>query len=251
VRPWVIINILGKLAAILAFRTSLLAAAALWFLPDLFLAYNVFVPNARGLIAVRRRFRTSGREVWLTIDDGPDPDDTPRLLGLLAAHGAKATFFVIGANAAAHPGLARSVADAGHEVAHHTYSHPLATFWCASRARVNRELDDTTRVLRASGLEPTRFRAPVGIKGPWLGGALAVRNLTYIGWSARGLEVCCRSPGEVADRVTRGIQPGSILLLHEGTRVPAALRVAAIGAVLERLKALGYRCVVPTADQLA
>ena len=250
-RPLLILNLAGKLAAVFVFRASAPAAIALWFLPDLVLAYHVFVPNAQGLVRVRRRFTTPRREVWLTIDDGPDPEDTPRILELLAEHGAKATFFVIGANVAANPGLARAIADAGHEVAHHTYSHPMATFWCASPARVGRELDEATRVLRAVGIEPVRFRAPVGIKSLWLAQALAVRKLVYVGWSARGLEVRCRTPGEVADRATRGIGPGSVLLLHEGARVPAALRVGSIRCVLERLGTLGYRCVVPTPGQLA
>jgi peptidoglycan/xylan/chitin deacetylase (PgdA/CDA1 family) len=245
-----ILDLAGKLAAILLFRTSLPWAVALFFIPDLVVVYHVFIPNAQGLVRVHRRFRTPRRVVWLTIDDGPDPQDTRRILELLAEHGAKATFFVIGANVAANPGLAREIADAGHEVAHHTYSHPMATFWCASPARVARELDEATRVLRAEGIEPRRFRAPVGIKSLWLGPAIAARNLAYIGWSARGLEVRCRSAGEVADLVTRGIRPGAILLLHEGIRVPAALRVAAIRSVLERLKALGYGCVVPAPEQL-
>jgi peptidoglycan/xylan/chitin deacetylase (PgdA/CDA1 family) len=71
-----------------------------------------------------------------------------------------------------------------------------------------------------------------------------------VGWSARGLE---RRRGEVQDvveRVTGGLWPGAILLLHEGPAVPAAIRVEAIGRVLERLQQLGYRCVVPTAEQL-
>ena len=251
VRPLFILDIAGKLAALLVLRSSVPAALILVFLPDLVLAYQVFVPNAQGLVRVHSRFRTVRREVWLTIDDGPDPEDTPKILELLAEHGAKATFFVIGANVAANPELARAIARAGHEVAHHTYSHPMATFWCASPARVACELDAATRALRKEGIEPTRFRAPVGIKSLWLGSALAIRKLTYVGWSARGLEVRCRSADEVADRVTRGIEPGAILLLHEGVRVPAALRVAAIRSVLDRLGALGYRCVVPAAEQLA
>jgi len=251
VRPLFILDLACKLAAIFVVRTSLPAAVALFFVPDLILVYHVFVPNAQGLVPVHRTFRTPRREVWLTIDDGPDPEDTPRILELLAEHGAKATFFVIGANVAAHPGLARAIAQAGHEVAHHTYSHPMATFWCASPARVARELDEATQVLRAEGVEPTRFRAPVGIKSLWLGHALAVRKLTYVGWTSRGLEVRCRSTHEVADRVTRGISPGAILLLHEGAPVPKALRVTALRSVLDRLKTLDYRCVVPTPEQLA
>jgi peptidoglycan/xylan/chitin deacetylase (PgdA/CDA1 family) len=247
----IIVNLAGKLAAILVGRTAPATALALWFGPDALLAYHMFVPSAQGLVRMPRRFATARREVWLTIDDGPDPEDTPRLLELLAAHGAHATFFVIGENAARHPGLIRAIAAAGHEVAHHTHTHPLAWFWCASPARVARELDAGLEALFVAGVRPTRFRPPAGIKNLWLAAALRLRGLTCVGWSARGLE---RRPGDaetVASRALRRLAPGAILLLHEGPRIPTAIRVNAIRRVLERLHEQGYCCVVPGPEQLA
>lgn len=249
---WVllIINLAGKVAAVLTGWGQPALALTLWFGPDLLLAYHVFAPRAQGLLRMHRRFSTEKNEVWLTIDDGPDPEDTPRLLELLAAHGARATFFVIGQNAAAHPELVRAIAAAGHEVAHHTHTHPIGTFWCASPGRVRRELDAALAALREAGVAPIRFRPPVGIKNPWLANALRARGLTAIGWSARGLEHWLGDADAVASRALRGITPGAILLLHEGPRMPAAIRVHAIQRVLERLQTLGYRCVVPGPDQL-
>ena len=113
------------------------------------------------------------------------------------------------------------------------------------------ELDNGLAALHHAGARPTRFRPPAGIKNLWLEGALRARGLTGIGWSARGLE---RRPGTVeavADRALHRVAPGSILLLHEGPRIPAAIRVNAIRRVLERLHDEGYRCVVPTPGQLA
>ncbi len=246
----IVVNLAGKIAAILVGWTAPAVALALWFGPDALLAYHLFAPQAQGLVPMHRRFTTARRDVWLTIDDGPDPEDTPRLLELLAAHGARATFFVIGENAAAHPELIRAIAAAGHEVAHHTHTHPLAMFWCASPARVQRELDAGLEALRLAGVRPTRFRPPVGIKNFWLARALATRGLTCVGWSARGLERRRGNAEEVATRVIRGLAPGAILLLHEGPRVPATIRIQAIRRVLERLGDQGYRCVVPGPDQL-
>jgi peptidoglycan-N-acetylglucosamine deacetylase len=246
----IVVNLAGKIAAILVGWTAPAAALALWFGPDALLAYHVFAPQAQGLVRMHRHFTTARREVWLTIDDGPDPEDTPRLLELLAEHGARATFFVIGENAARHPGLIRAIAAAGHEVAHHTHTHPLATFWCASPARVRRELDAGLEALRLAGVRPTRFRPPVGIKNFWLARALRARGLTCVGWSARGLERRRGDVEAVAARATRGLAPGAILLLHEGPRVPAAIRVHAIRRVLERLREQGYQCVVPGPEQL-
>jgi peptidoglycan/xylan/chitin deacetylase (PgdA/CDA1 family) len=246
----VIVSLAGKIAAIFVVWTEPAAALALWFGPDLLLAYHMFSPRAQGLVRMHRRFSTPRREVWLTIDDGPDPEDTPRILDLLAAHGARATFFVIGQNAVLHPGLVRAIAAAGHEVAHHTHTHPLAAFWCASPARVNRELDAGLQALSAVGVKPTRFRPPVGIKNFWLAWALRARDLTCVGWSARGLEGRRGDAEAVAARATRGLAPGAILLLHEGPHVPLRIRVEAIRRVLERLRDRGYQCVVPGPDQL-
>ena len=240
----------GKVAAVAVGWGRPALALALWFGPDFLLAYNVFSPHAQGLLRMARRFRTTRPEVWLTLDDGPDPDDTPRILELLAAHRASATFFVIGERAARYPELIRAICAGGHEIAHHTHTHPLGTFWFASPRRVARELDAALEALRPLGVRPTRFRPPAGIKNLWLGAALRARHLTAVGWSARGLEINARDPQAVADRVLRDLTPGAILLLHEGPRVPAAIRVAAIGRVLEELQARGYRCVMPATEQL-
>lgn len=247
----ILVNLAGKAAALSVAGTTLASALALWLIPDALLAYHVFVPRAQGLVRTHRRFATVRREVWLTIDDGPDPTDTPRLLDLLAQHGARVTFFVIGEHAVRHPNLVRAMVAAGHEVGHHTQTHPLAGFWCATPGRVRRELDDGLDALRAAGVRPTRFRAPVGIKNPWLASALRKRGMIAIGWSARGLERWSANAAVVAARATRGLAPGAILLLHEGPGVPPAIRVTAIRAVLETLQAQGYRCVVPAPDQVA
>jgi peptidoglycan/xylan/chitin deacetylase (PgdA/CDA1 family) len=145
----------------------------------------------------------------------------------------------------------RAIAAAGHEVAHHTQTHPAASFWCASPRRLARELDDGLATLRAVGVRPTRFRPPAGVKNLWMRPALAARGLVGIGWSARGREGWQPDADAVRALVTRDLAPGAILLLHEGPRIPAAIRVEAIRRTLEQLGQLGYRCVVPAPEQLA
>jgi peptidoglycan/xylan/chitin deacetylase (PgdA/CDA1 family) len=245
-----LVHLMGKSAALGVGWSQPGVALALWFGPDLLFAYHVFAPRAQGLVCMHQRFATERAEVWLTIDDGPDPEDTPRILALLSAHDARATFFVVGENAERHPDLVRAIAAAGHEVAHHTHTHPLVMFWCATPSQVRRELDGALQALRRLGHTPTRFRPPAGIKNPWLAGLLRGRGLACVGWSARGLERWARDAEAVARRATHAVRPGAILLMHEGPRVPAAIRVEAIRGVLERLSAQGYRCVVPGAGQL-
>ena len=75
-----IINLAGKIAALGVVWSAPGVALALWFGPDLLLVYHLFAPGAQGLLRMHRRFSTPRREVWLTIDDGPDPEDTPKIL---------------------------------------------------------------------------------------------------------------------------------------------------------------------------
>jgi peptidoglycan/xylan/chitin deacetylase (PgdA/CDA1 family) len=244
------INVAGKIAAAIVGRAAPATALALCLVPDALVLYHMLVFRAQGLVRMHRRFSTPRREVWLTIDDGPDPEDTPRILELLARHGARATFFVIGTKVLAHPGLVRAIVAGGHEVAHHTHTHPLGSFWLASPRRVRAELDRGLFALDAAGVRPERFRPPAGLKNLWLGAALTRRGLTCVGWSARGLEGRDGDVGKVVRRATHNLAPGAILLLHEGPAVPVSVRVKAIGAVLARLQQDGYRCVVPTPQQL-
>ncbi|MBA4135698.1 MAG: polysaccharide deacetylase family protein [Opitutus sp.] len=248
---WLLLNLGGKVAALLLADSAWAVAVACWFVPDAILAYHVFMPHAQGTLRAPRRFITAGREVWLTIDDGPDAEDTPRILQLLAEHQARATFFLIGQKAAAHPALVHAIVAGGHEIAHHTHTHPIGTFWCATPGRVRRELDAATDIFCRLGISATRFRTPGNQKSPWLQSVLKSRRLAPIDWTARGLEGWSTSPGAVADRVLRHLAPGNILLLHEGPGVPVGIRVEGVREVLGRLTRAGYKCVVPTAAQLA
>src|SRR5882757_7713989 len=132
--PWWVVPGLAATVPVAAVAGVPLLAHALLHPACAAFVISATVANCAWFGPVVTRFATPRREVWLTIDDGPDPEDTPQLLTLLATHDAHATFFVIGERAAAHPALIRAITDAGHEVAHHTYTHPLRTFWYASPA---------------------------------------------------------------------------------------------------------------------
>jgi peptidoglycan/xylan/chitin deacetylase (PgdA/CDA1 family) len=225
-------------------------AAACFFLPDSYFLYQVFAPSSQGICRVFTRFETSLKEVWLTIDDGPDEDDTPRILDLLDASRARATFFLVGERAERHPQLVAEILRRGHEVGHHTHTHPLATFWCATPGRLGAELDDGLRSLRSAGADPRWFRAPVGIKSPFLDGALKGRGLGCVGWSVRSYDSVGRDPDRVAARVMREVRPGAIVLMHEGPAIDSRVRVAAIGRVLSLLSERGFACVVPASERM-
>lgn len=209
-----------------------------------------FLPRSQGLCDVVTGFIPEGQQVWLTIDDGPHPEDTPRILDLLDQWGAKATFFMIGERAALYPELVKAVLARGHSVGTHTQTHPLKDFWCAGRARVERELDDSLQVLQAAGGEVRLYRSPVGIKNIFLRRSLQQKGLRCIAWTVRSGDGTGHSLETIVDRVSAQAQAGSIVLMHEGERVATAVRVLAIEAVLRKLYESGFQCVLPKENAL-
>ena len=216
------------------------------------LAYATLRPNNTLFGPVVTRFEPSGGQVWLTIDDGPDPHDTPRLLDLLDEHGAaRATFFLRGDRARAHPALVEEIVRRGHGIGNHTLNHPQATFWCLGPGRMEREIGGCSDVLRGiTGSEPGLFRAPVGHVNPFVHRAAARRGMRLVGWSARGFDGVDRhasDPAGVAARILDGLRPGAIILLHEGRRGPdgAAVNVRSTGLLLASLTEQRWQAVVP------
>jgi peptidoglycan/xylan/chitin deacetylase (PgdA/CDA1 family) len=249
-RRLLVFDLIAKAAAVALWSRAPLAAAVLFFGPDLYLLHGLLAPSSQALLRVWTRFEPAGPEVWLTIDDGPDAEDTPRLLDLLDRHGARAAFFHIGARAERHPALVAEVLRRGHEVGHHTQTHPAGTFWFASPRRLRAELDLGLAALARGGAKPRWFRAPVGIKNFFLGAALARRRLACVGWTLRTRDGIERDPARIAARALRRVRPGDILLMHEGPGVDRRVRIEAISLVLKGLDRRGLRCVIPRPEQL-
>jgi peptidoglycan-N-acetylglucosamine deacetylase len=197
------------------------------------------------------RFRTQNKAVWLTIDDGPHPEDTPQLLKLLKKHNAQATFFVIGRQVQKHPELARAILHDGHTLANHSQTHPVLFFWSFLQTRLTREIDQGNQSLRdATGEPPRWFRAPAGMANLFLHFLLCDRNMKLIGWSARGFDGLLHNTEAMAGRIHKSIQPGAIILLHEGRRGRQGRPTNVILAetILSRLTAEGYAFTVPDED---
>ena len=174
--------------------------------------------------------------VALTFDDGPHPGITPRILDVLDAFGAKASFFVIGRRAAQHPALLREILRRGHGVENHTHRH-LPSFACLGPVGQWRELREAQDAIAdASGHTPRYFRAPYGLHSPLLDPALAATELGLVSWTRRGLDTLRARPEKVLARLTDGLAQGDILLLHDG--VTSALDAEGRPIVLEVLPAL-------------
>lgn len=221
-----------------------LALGAL-FLSHLFVLFPTLVANCQWWGPVITSFETPRREVWLTIDDGPDPVHTPRMLELLARFDAQATFFVIGQRAADFPAEIERIRDAGHEIANHTFSHPSGSFWALPPARIAAEID-------RHPIGSRYLRAPAGLKNFFVHPALVRRGMRLVGWTVRGLDTVSSNPSAVAARIRRGLRPGAIVLLHEGHRTAndPDFHPRCLELTLTALAQEGYRCVLPAPEQL-
>jgi peptidoglycan/xylan/chitin deacetylase (PgdA/CDA1 family) len=154
--------------------------------------------------------------VALTIDDGPDPDVTPRVLDLLDEHATKATFFCIGERVARYAELAREVSRRGHAIENHTQHH-LNRFSILGPRRIAYEIERAqAEIARVTGQCPGFFRAPAGLRNPFLDPVLARLELRLASWTRRGFDTLSREPRTVLEKLTRGLKGGDILLMHDG-----------------------------------
>jgi peptidoglycan/xylan/chitin deacetylase (PgdA/CDA1 family) len=168
----------------------------------------------------------------LTFDDGPS-ESTLAILEILARHNAPATFFQCGANVERLPSIARSVAEAGHEVGNHSYSHPYL-FVQSPRAIADELSRAQHAIVTHTGVRPVWFRAPFGCRWPGLRAAQRQLQLTGVMWTAIGYDWNSTAEDVVA-RMSRKAQNGAILCLHDGRELRAKPDVRATIEAVRRL----------------
>ncbi|MBI5668681.1 MAG: polysaccharide deacetylase family protein [Chloroflexi bacterium] len=227
-------------------------------------AHRVLPPlhrlGRRSIGLVRQRWlativgcQTEQRLVALTFDDGPS-EYTPAVLNVLDHYGVKATFFMLGRNAAFRPELVQAVHQRGHAIGNHTYSHPRM-----SEISLLENLAELRRcqqvIAQATGQRPQVMRPPQGAQSTISVIVSRLLGLQPVHWSASGDDWRGDPAAVVAERVLRRLRPGSIILLHDGLE-PAAnaaqqpdysqfrdrsATVEALPVIIESLQAQGYQ----------
>jgi len=184
-----------------------------------------------------RQVRTGERAVAFTFDDGPAPGVTERLLDALRVHEARATFFMIGEKVSAAPELARRVLAEGHELGHHTWTHPNLTQ--LPDAQVDEELDravtafQTLLVARAAW-----FRPPFGALRQDQARRVRDRGMAVALWSVDPQDWKPRPGAEITQHIVEHVHPGAIILGHE--MLPSS---ESLDATLTQLRQANYRFV--------
>lgn len=155
-------------------------------------------------------------EIALTIDDGPDPIVTPQVLDMLDKYAAKATFFCIGENATRYPDLCREIVRRGHAVENHSQHH-RHYFSLLNIRGIRRELQSAQHAITTiTGQRPLFFRAPAGLRNPFLDPVLTELGLRLATWSARGFDTRVSNADRVKSKLLYDLRAGAILLLHDG-----------------------------------
>lgn len=185
--------------------------------------------------------KTSAERVALTFDAGSSAQPVPIILRALAQRGLRCTFFLTGQWIERNPEAARQIAEAGHELGNHSWSHP--DFTSLSDEQIREELRRTEEIaLRVCGRSTKPlFRPPYGARDERVRSVVAEEGYLTIYWSIDSWDSVKKdiTPQYIIDRVTQRIRPGAIVLMHCGSEATAQ----ALPRLLEALEAKGYEVV--------
>ncbi|HTW34155.1 MAG TPA: polysaccharide deacetylase family protein [Rhizomicrobium sp.] len=213
------------------------------------------LPTAHYLI---RQYGADPHKIALTFDDGPDAEWTPQILDILKEKHVKATFFLIGENAEANPGLVQRILAEGHEIGNHTYTHPDLSI--TPPQAVALELNATQRLIEAlTGRSLRLFRPPyLGDAEPTdddqIAPVLVAQNMGYLpigehvdpgDWALPGAHSIVQRVDDQVNHRTAATKdvPTDIILLHDagGDR---SQTVEALPIIIDKLRAEGHRFVL-------
>jgi peptidoglycan/xylan/chitin deacetylase (PgdA/CDA1 family) len=177
--------------------------------------YQSMAPTAQWYGQTFTGLPRGSRQLALTYDDGPNDPHTLRLLEVLARHGVRATFFLIGRYVRQHPEIAREIIQAGHVVGNHTLTHPLLTF--KHEPEIREELSQCRAALQdAIGKPSNLFRPPFGGRRPAVLRLAHELGLEPVMWNVTGYDWNAPPAAEIERKVAKQIRGGDVILLHDG-----------------------------------
>lgn len=183
--------------------------------------------------------------VYLTFDDGPDGQVTPRILDILASYKVKGNFFFLGENVKIYPEVVKRTFDGGHFIGNHSYSHPDLT--TLSPERIKDELEKTEEVISSiTGKRTTAMRPPYGASNETVIKVIKESNSVSILWSIDTLDWSKREVSSILKNVTDNLRPGDIILMHSNG--DKGVTADALPFIIEAIKAKGYK--ISTLDKL-
>jgi peptidoglycan/xylan/chitin deacetylase (PgdA/CDA1 family) len=196
------------LRALTGFAAAVAAATAA--------GYQTMAPTGQWYGSTFAGGTRGSKQIALTYDDGPNDLHTLTLLDVLAKHSVRATFFMIGRYVRERPDIARAVAQAGHVIGNHTFTHPLLIF--KSEAETRGQLADCRRALEdAVGEHSNLFRPPFGGRRPATLRIVRELGLSTVMWNVSGYDWKAPTASAIEQKVAQQMRGGDIVLLHDGS----------------------------------
>lgn len=186
-------------------------------------------------------------EIALTIDDGPEPLVTRPVLEILDRYQVKVTFFHIGEHAMQHPELCREIIARGHAIENHSQRHKLYFSLMGANGMMREITEGQETLSRITGIRPQFFRAPAGLRNPFLEPVLNRLGLRLTSWSVRAFDTKNGNAEKVKNKLIAGLRPGAIILLHDGnaarTKAGVPIILAALPDLIEAAREKGLHFV--------
>ena len=195
-------------------------ASLLWLILP-FLVYNLLI--VYGSATIQSNFfikafcssNTTEKVFAITFDDGPNNNFTPKVLGILAEYNTKATFFVIGKHINGNEHIIKQIADGGHSIGNHTYSHSFFIDFKNKNGFITELAKTAEEVFKITGKKIDLFRPPYGVTTPNLARAAKDLNYKIIGWNVRSMDTTGDSAETIIKRVKEQLKPGAVVLFHD------------------------------------
>jgi len=208
--------------------------------------YQSMAPTAQWYGQTFTGLPHSSRQIALTYDDGPNDPHTLRLLEVLARHGVRATFFLIGRYVQQHPEIVHEIIQAGHVVGNHTSTHPLLTF--KNEIAIRQELSECRSALQdAIGEHSSLFRPPFGGRRPAVLRIARELGMSPVMWNVTGYDWNAPPAPEIERKITKQIRGGDVILLHDGGHkhmgADRSQTLIATDHLIARYKPEGYKFV--------
>ncbi|AHG62400.1 polysaccharide deacetylase family protein [Advenella mimigardefordensis] len=209
------------------------------------MATNLFVDTLRHVHPGSGTEGEPGGQIALSFDDSPT-EGTAQVLAILKAHNVKATFFIVGAHAAARPALLQQIVREGHAIGNHSYSH-AHTLPFNRPATILSDLQQCSQTITAiAGVTPRMYRPPFGVVNPAIGQAVRASQLPCVGWSLRSFDTASSHPQRLLARITSRLTPGAIVLLHDYPAVTPQI----LPELLQEIKRRNFTCVLLSPETL-
>lgn len=209
------------------------------------MATNLFVDTLRHVHPDGGVSSAPGGQIAISFDDSPTAG-TAQVLAILKAHDVKATFFIVGAHAAARPDLLRQIVQEGHAIGNHSYSH-AHTLPFRRPATILADIQRCSETITdIAGVMPRMYRPPFGVVNPGIGQAVRTSGLPCVGWSLRSFDTAIASPTRLLSRITSRLEPGAVVLLHDYPAVTPQI----LPDLLQEIKRRNLTCVLLSPEAL-